>query len=123
MQTNLIENLVHMATVTEWMPPIIRVVKPVAENKSHLLTEEADLKLKMTPLLPNPDHYLHNLITMTSSESKRLWRRAIKEHFNCQCVYCGGTYELQQLTIDHVRPKCKGGRDDYGECCTVVSTM
>ncbi|MAQ04427.1 MAG: HNH endonuclease, partial [Euryarchaeota archaeon] len=43
----------------------------------------------MTPLLPNPDYYLHNLITMTSSESKRLWRRAIKEHFNCQCVYCG----------------------------------
>ena len=66
----------------------------------------------MTPLLPTPDYYLHNLITMTSSESKRLWRRAIKEHFNCQCVYCGGTYELQQLTIDHVRPKCKGGRDE-----------
>ena len=66
----------------------------------------------MTPLLPKPEHYLHNLITMTSSDSKRLWRRAIKEHFNCQCVYCGGTYELQQLTIDHVRPKCRGGRDE-----------
>ena len=44
MQTNLIENLVHMATVTEWMPPIIRAVKPKAENKSHLLTEKAELK-------------------------------------------------------------------------------
>ena len=65
----------------------------------------------MTPLLPNPDHYLHNLITMTSSESKRLWRRAIKEHFNCTCVYCGETYDLQKLTIDHVRPKCRGGED------------
>jgi hypothetical protein len=50
MQTNLIENLVHMATVTEWMPPIIRVVQPVAENKSHLLTEEADLKLENDPI-------------------------------------------------------------------------
>ena len=65
----------------------------------------------MTPLLPNPDYYLHNLITMTSSESKRLWRRAIKEHFNCQCVYCGEFHELHNLTIDHVRPKCRGGRD------------
>ena len=64
----------------------------------------------MTPLLPTPDYYLHNLITMTSSESKRLWRRAIKEHFNCQCVYCGGFYELHNLTIDHVRPKSKGGQ-------------
>ena len=61
----------------------------------------------MTPLLPTPDYYLHNLITMTSSESKRLWRRAIKEHFNCQCVYCGGFYELHNLTIDHVRPKTR----------------
>ena len=50
MQTNLIENLVHMATVTEWMPPIIRVAKPVAENKNHLLTEEADLKLEDDPI-------------------------------------------------------------------------
>ena len=62
----------------------------------------------MTPLLPNPDHYLHNLITMTSSDSKRLWRRAIKEHFNCQCVYCGEFHELHNLTIDHVRPNVKG---------------
>ena len=61
----------------------------------------------MTPLLPTPDYYLHNLITMTSSDSKRLWRRAIKEHFNCQCVYCGEFHELHNLTIDHVRPNAK----------------
>ena len=63
----------------------------------------------MTPLLPNPDHYLHNLITMTSPEAKKLWRRAIKEHFNCQCVYCGETYEFKELTLDHVKPRCRGG--------------
>jgi 5-methylcytosine-specific restriction endonuclease McrA len=65
----------------------------------------------MTPLLPTPDHYIHNLITMTSSEAKRLWRRSIKEHFDCTCVYCGETYEFNQLTLDHVQPKCKGGGD------------
>ena len=63
----------------------------------------------MTPLLPNPDHYLQNLITMTSPEAKKLWRRAIKEHFNCQCVYCGENYELKELTLDHVKPRCRGG--------------
>ena len=36
---------------------------------------------------------------MTSSDSKRLWRRAIKEHFNCTCVYCGENYELHELTL------------------------
>jgi hypothetical protein len=63
----------------------------------------------MTPLFPSPDYYLHNLITMTSSEAKKLHRRAIKEHFNCQCVYCGTIYEPEQLTLDHVRPRCHGG--------------
>ena len=65
----------------------------------------------MTPLLPTPDHYLDNLITMTSSEAKRLWRRSIKEHFDCTCVYCGNTYEINELTLDHVQPKCRGGDD------------
>ena len=65
----------------------------------------------MTPLLPSPKHYLHNLITMTSSDSKRLWRRAIKEHFKCTCVYCGKTYDFNQLTLDHVKPRSKGGQD------------
>lgn len=65
----------------------------------------------MTPLFPTPDHYLHNLITMTSPEAKRLWRRAIKEHFDCKCVYCGESYELNELTLDHVRPRTYGGQD------------
>ena len=63
----------------------------------------------MTPLLPKPDHYLHNLITMTSPEAKKLWRRAIKEHFNCTCVYCGNNYEIHELTLDHVKAKTNGG--------------
>lgn len=48
---------------------------------------------------------------MTSPEAKRLWRRAIKEHFGCTCVYCGGTYELHELTLDHVHPRTFGGED------------
>ena len=65
----------------------------------------------MTPLLPSPEHYLQNLITMTSPDARRLWRRAIKEHFNCSCVYCGNNYEINALTLDHVKPKCFGGED------------
>ena len=62
-------------------------------------------------LYPSPDYYLHNLIAMTSSEAKRLWRRSIKEHFDCTCVYCGETYDINELTLDHVHPRCKGGSD------------
>lgn len=63
----------------------------------------------MTPLLPTPNHYMFNMLTMTSPEAKRLWRKAIKEHFGSTCVYCGHHYEIEQLTLDHVHPKCKGG--------------
>ena len=73
--------------------------------KRPLRTVHVTVVVRMTPLLPTPDHYLYNLITMTSSEAKRLWRRSIKEHFGCTCVYCGITYELHELTLDHVHPK------------------
>ena len=65
----------------------------------------------MTPLLPSPDDYIYNLIAMTSPEAKRLWRRSIKEHFDCTCVYCGETYDINELTLDHVRPKSMGGEN------------
>lgn len=60
-------------------------------------------------LLPTSDHYLQNLLSMSASDAKRLWRRSIKQHFNNRCVYCGNHYEPEQLTLDHVHPKCKGG--------------
>ena len=66
----------------------------------------------MTPLFPTPDYYLHNLIAMTSSEAKRLWRHSIKEHFDQTCIYCGKTYDFSQLTLDHVHPRYFGGKDD-----------
>jgi len=62
-------------------------------------------------LYPSPDYYIQNLITMQSPQARRLWRQAIKEHFDCTCVYCGETYELHKLTIDHVRPRSSGGQD------------
>ena len=70
----------------------------------------------MTPLLPNPDHYIANLITMTSSEATRLWRRAIKESLDCTCCYCGEPYELHELTIDHVHPRSRGGETISSNC-------
>ena len=65
----------------------------------------------MTPLLPNPDHYLNNLIAMTSTEAKRLWRRSIKEHFDNTCIYCGKSHEFNVLTLDHLHAKANGGKD------------
>ena len=70
----------------------------------------------MTPLFQHPDNYLYNLIAMTSPEAKRLWRRAIKEHFDNTCIYCGKTHDTTDLTIDHVHPKSLGGNDHTANC-------
>jgi len=61
-------------------------------------------------MLPTPQDYLFNLEAMTSKEAKRLFRRDIFDHFDCRCVYCNrqGTYE--SLTLDHLKPKSKGGQ-------------
>jgi hypothetical protein len=58
--------------------------------------------------LKDPSEYLFLLRAMTASEAKRMWRTAIKEHWNNQCVYCGSS---NNLTLDHVHPKTKGGHD------------
>ena len=46
---------------------------------------------------------------MTAAEAKRQWRQEIKEHWNNRCVYCGST---DNLTIDHIKAKTLGGRDE-----------
>jgi CRISPR/Cas system Type II protein with McrA/HNH and RuvC-like nuclease domain len=65
----------------------------------------------VTLLLPTADDYLYNLLAMTSPEAKRLRRQAIKDHWNSTCAYCAGEFLSDQLTIDHVIPKCRGGDD------------
>ena len=61
-------------------------------------------------MFPKPDDYLFNLEAMTSKEAKRRFRQDIFNHFGCRCVYCGkqGTYE--SLTLDHLKPKSRGGQ-------------
>lgn len=59
-------------------------------------------------ILEAPSDYLYNLKAMTSAEAKRMWRQAIKERWNNQCVYCGSA---DNLTLDHVLPKANGGHD------------
>lgn len=61
----------------------------------------------MTPL-HSPKEYLFNLYTTSSGEAKRMWRQHIKEQWNRQCAYCGSE---ENLTIDHVIPRSKGGAD------------
>ncbi len=59
-------------------------------------------------ILHSSKAYVFNLHATSSAEAKRLWRRDIKEKWQNKCAYCGSG---DNLTIDHVVPRCKGGSD------------
>lgn len=59
-------------------------------------------------LYSSSNELLYNLEAITSTEAKRKWRQSIKEHWNYQCAYCGNE---ENLTLDHIIPKSKGGSD------------
>ncbi len=51
---------------------------------------------------------MHDLLCFRSSDAKRMFREGIKLRDGHKCVYCGSS---ENLTVDHVRPKSKGGTD------------
>ena len=54
---------------------------------------------------------------MNSGEAKRLWKKAIKEAWEDRCAYCGRPpIDEKSLTIDHVRPRSRGGENTTSNC-------
>ena len=59
-------------------------------------------------ILHSSKAYVFNLQTTSSAEAKRLWRKDVKEKWHFKCAYCG---DGNNLTMDHVVPRSKGGTD------------
>lgn len=54
---------------------------------------------------------------MTSGEAKRQWKAAIKHAWDDRCAYCGRPpIDDKSLTIDHVRPRSRGGENRTKNC-------
>jgi 5-methylcytosine-specific restriction endonuclease McrA len=65
--------------------------------------------------MQTPGDYLYNMVVLKSSDAKRMWRNAIFERDGHRCVYCGCD---RNLTIDHVRPRSRGGATNAENCAT-----
>lgn len=64
------------------------------------------------PLYERSSDYLFNMSALTRKEARRIWRDSIKDAWANRCAYCGKPpIDDESLTIDHVRPRCKGGED------------
>ena len=65
----------------------------------------------------SPDYLMFTLQAMTSAEAKKKWRAAIKKAWQNRCAYCNQPpIDDKSLTIDHVRPKSKGGANNTKNC-------
>lgn len=72
---------------------------------------------KAIPARERAKDYLYNLEAMTNKEAKSLWRQSIKNAWNNCCAYCGNPpIDDKSLTLDHVKPKAKGGEDRTSNC-------
>jgi len=72
---------------------------------------------KAIPTRETVKDYLYNLEAMTNKEAKGLWRQSIKNAWNNCCAYCGTPpIDDKSLTLDHVRPKVRGGEDRTSNC-------
>lgn len=72
---------------------------------------------KAIPARERVKDYLYNLEAMTNKEAKSLWRQSIKNAWNNCCAYCGNPpIDDKSLTLDHVKPKVKGGEDRTSNC-------
>jgi 5-methylcytosine-specific restriction endonuclease McrA len=60
-----------------------------------------------------PEVILLNVFNDFIRREVRLSRRSIFERDTHQCQYCGRRLAKQDLTIDHVMPRSRGGRDTW----------
>ena len=65
--------------------------------------------------MDTPRSLMHDLLCFRSSDAKRMFREGIKARDGHKCVYCGST---ENLTVDHIRPKSKGGTDTADNLAT-----
>lgn len=64
------------------------------------------------PLFQSPHDYVFNMTALSRGEARRLWRSSIKKAWDNRCAYCGKPpIDDKSLTIDHVKPRSKGGED------------
>ncbi|MEW6730896.1 MAG: HNH endonuclease [Acidobacteriota bacterium] len=95
---------------------IVLVLKGVArtEERSHRIYASASLKMPI-PSVIRLINYIHIPFERKSLSRKNI---LLRDHNTCQ--YCGHIFPPQDLTLDHVNPRARGGDsswDNLVACC------
>lgn len=75
------------------------------------------LKSTASTVFASYHQYLAAMECLTSAEAKRRWRKSIKDAWGNRCCFCGEPpISDKSLTIDHLKPRSKGGEDVSKNC-------
>jgi 5-methylcytosine-specific restriction endonuclease McrA len=66
-----------------------------------------------TPPLPEPPAF---------PEPRDTLRERIARRDGCRCVYCGEHFRCEELTLDHVEPRMRGGDQSEGNLVAACQT-
>jgi 5-methylcytosine-specific restriction endonuclease McrA len=94
-------------------------VKSVFSGKVVVVDVYADINIKAV----NLDMPLPSVIALTDYVSRpsmrpAFTRRNVFLRDGYQCQYCGGYFQTQELTLDHVMPRCMGGKLNWENAVT-----
>lgn len=80
--------------------------------KSKQIGNQMSVERDHLPLYERTSDYLYTMSALTRNEARRQWRAGIKSAWHNCCAYCNKPpIDDASLTIDHVKPKSKGGED------------
>jgi hypothetical protein len=78
---------------------------------------DPSVSLRFAEVVQTYHQYLADMECLTSGEAKKRWRKAIKDAWGNCCCFCGQPpISDKSLTIDHMRPRCKGGENVSKNC-------
>jgi|TARA_B110000037_G_scaffold216838_1_gene276683 5-methylcytosine-specific restriction endonuclease McrA len=98
-------SIVPLSTVS-WQ----NAVKAMFAEKVHVIKNYENVLIRSTSLsIPCPSIIMLNKYHRQPTKAKYTRRNLYIRDNHC-CQYCGEQFDYQQLTIDHVVPRSKGGR-------------
>lgn len=86
-----------------------RVLKSIVKNKLTVLEEyEEEIKIGGSTIKLPKTAILKKYVKTHQEPKFSRYNIYLRDKFTCQ--YCGKKFQYNELTFDHVNPKCKGGK-------------
>lgn len=94
-----------------------RAWKLICRNRVEIIDAWADFHIKFEgKLIPNPSIIRLKEYAYIPTHKLVYNKEAIIKRDNSICQYCGMPLSRDEITIDHIHPKSKGGKNSFYNC-------